>query len=535
MARCILPLILLAVLAVHLAMAEPGEPFYNGDETRHVMTGIFVADAIRDGGYRAPKLYAERYYAQYPALGLIVWPPGFYAVEGTVMFALGRSFAVARGVELAYLMLACVMLFRLAKLTHGFTVAMVATLVFALSREVFFHSRSVMLEVPTLAFVLMAMLHLELFLKSERRRDLVFSALACVLAGLHRYDAVFLMILVALRLLFARRFDLLLRRSVIIAGVIVIGILAPVYGFAAYEIGNVQASAATAGSDPTVVQPSRVEQFTFLFATLWAQIGHAACVLGAIGLLLSLRKVNRAKSAPYWALALSAFAFFAPLAEQETRHGVYWIPAWAVFAADAALLPRRKSIAILLSILLVSGTAFWTLKQPVPWVRGYAAAAEFAVREIPGSGIVLFDGHMSGTMVYELRTHDAERRLCLLRADKLLYASLSDPSHGYIEWAADDATILSRLEEIGPDLILIEEPRARVDNPMAKKLRTLLKSSNKYIAVAVFPIANNNLEWIDDVKVIAYKPKKARPPGERRIAIPMLWQGTRIDAVIPPR
>ncbi len=529
-----LPLILLAVLAMHLVMAEPTEPFYNGDETRHVMTGIFVADAITDGGLWHPKDYAERYYAQYPALGLIVWPPGFYAVEGVTMLAFGRSFETGRWLTVAYSLLACVFLYRLASLTHNRTTAAIATLTFAFTREIVFHSRNVMLEVPTLAFVLMAMLYLERYLQSQRRRDLVFVSIGCILAGLHRYDAVLLVLAFGFRLLFAGRLSLIWRREVIVAGLSVTLILAPVYALAAWQIGSVQVSAATESTDARIVQESRFEQYTYLLYTLWAQLGQVACAAAVVGLLLSFQKMRRARSAPYWALMLATLLFFAPLAEQESRHAIFWIPAWCVWAADAVLATGRWRYP--LAIILVGGTMFWSLKQPVPWVRGYSKAADLIVKNTDGPGIVLFDGHFSGTIVYELRTQDADRRLWLVRADKIFYGSKSDPAHGYVEYAKDDAAILARLDELDPDFIIVEDPRARSDPRLAQRLRKLLQSRpDLYRLVKTIPVASNNLEWLEATRLLVYQPTKTRPPGARTLRIPMLWQGTRIDAVIPPK
>ena len=84
------PAAIFAVLGVaHVFCSPVGEPYKNNDETRQVMTGVFVRDAIRDLPASAadPRGYAVRYYAQYPALGLLVWPPFFHLVEGLAMGA----------------------------------------------------------------------------------------------------------------------------------------------------------------------------------------------------------------------------------------------------------------------------------------------------------------------------------------------------------------------------------------------------------------------------------------------------------------
>ena len=112
--------------ACQLLWQPASEPFFNGDETRHVMTGVFVRDAILEGGITHPKQYAEQYYAQHPALGLLIWPPGFYAVEGLAMLAFGATFEVGRLLVFAYFVVAAAYLNALVKRTHGPEIAFVS-------------------------------------------------------------------------------------------------------------------------------------------------------------------------------------------------------------------------------------------------------------------------------------------------------------------------------------------------------------------------------------------------------------------------
>src|SRR5262249_16291084 len=154
------------------------EPFYNGDETRHVMTGVFFRDLYVDRPVTHPRDYAVRYYAQYPALALLVWPPFFYAVEGGFMLAFGTSFLAAKALVGLFAALACVYLFRLVLRTHDAPTAALAALLLGLAPLVFDFSRQVMLEVPTLACALVALYHFLSYLNRPRRRDLALCAVA---------------------------------------------------------------------------------------------------------------------------------------------------------------------------------------------------------------------------------------------------------------------------------------------------------------------------------------------------------------------
>ncbi len=533
-----LPAILAFALAVHLLWMKPSEPHFSGDETRHVMTGVFVRDAILDGGYRSPRAYAERYYAQYPCLGLLVWPQGFHAVEGAAMLAFGPSVATGRGLVLAYLLVAVAYCFWLVRRTHGDTTAAIAVLLVVLSREVFVNSRAVMLEVPTLACALGALFHFELYTADLKRRDLVALALWTIAAGLHRYDAVFLAPLFLLRLAMEGRLRLVVTRPAIVGVSGIVFALAPFYWLAYQTVGQQHALAAGAGSNPDVVRHGW-DRITYYLLSLEFQLGAVAAVAGVIGLGLSCRKENRAKSRTYWALALVVYCCFAALSEQETRHTIYWLPAWCVWAAEAALAPLRRfgrnwwTIAI--AAFVVGSAGCWTLRQPVPWVRGYADAAEYVLANTDGPCIVLFDGHFDGTFIHATRVRDLDRRLWIARGDKLLYAVRSDPGAGYVEWTKSEREIVDLLERLAPEFVVVEEPPLKHVLPVQTTLRKVLKDRvDLFERVAGVPIRNNNIEWMDGARLAIYRLRN-RPAGPRSLNIPMLWGGRDLSFDLPTR
>lgn len=513
--------IIAGLLALHAAVWRPTEPFFNGDETRHVMTGVFVRDAIRDGGYRHPRAYAERYYAQYPALGLVVWPPGFYAVSGSFMLFGADPFATARVTVLAYYALACGYLFALVRRTHGVPTAAVALLLFALGREVTFHARAAMLELPLAACAFAALFHLERYLAENRRRDLILIGLWTVAAGCHRYDAVFLLPVFAIRLLIARQLRAIVRRDVLLTATATAVLLAPVYYLAVAEIGGTHA-------DSVAGEPFGWRNVEYYPKWLHLQLGSAQLTAGLVGLTLSFRAPL--KSQPYWALLAGVYLFYTPLSELESRHSLPWLAAWAVFAADAVLAPKPRWAKVGLASAAIAGTAHWTYLQPVLEVHGYRDAAEFVLRNSTGPTDVLFDGLFDGTFVYEMRDCDPHRRVWVLRGDKLLYAVRSDPNVGYVEWAADDAAVLKALTDTGPEFIVTEDPPAKFVLPGAVRLRKVLNDHPElFRRGAEVPLRNVNVELLDGVKLTVWRNLKPRP-DRPAVRVKMFWQGTELKA-----
>lgn len=519
-----LPAVLVAAVGLHLVWHEPTEPFFSGDETRHVMTGIFVHDAVRDRGFASPRAYAERFYAQYPCLGLMVWPPGFYAVEGGAMLAFGPTHATARGVMLAYLVVAVLYFHRLVRRTHSPGVALLAAVLLILSREVFINTRAVMLELPTLACLLGAMVHFEAYLRESRRRDLFLFAVWTIAGGLHRYDAVFFAPLFFVWLLLVRQVRVVFRCDVLLAVTAILLALAPFYWLAYQTVGQQHALGATTGTNPEVVRTG-IDRVIYYFVRLRFQLSFAVMVFAVLGLFASFRSEARERSRPYWALIAVVYGFFVPFAEQETRHTIYWLPAWCVFAADVALRLERRWLKVLAVVLVVGNSACWTLRQPVKWVRGYSDAAQAVLARTDGPGVVLFDGLFDGTFIYSLRQADADRRLWVARGDKLLYAVKSDPAAAYVEWAATERGMLKVLDALAPDAIVVEDPPVKYTLPAQAQLRRVLAAHpERYERVAAFPIHSNSIEWMEDHRLAVYV-SKTRVTGPRKLRIPMLWGG----------
>ena len=97
------------VCVVAVRNIHRGEFDYYVDEAQHGVTGLFMADALRDFPVTHPVQYAYTYYAQYPAVAILHWPPLFYVFEGLSFLLLGPSAMAAR---LAVLFFTVVLLYQ---------------------------------------------------------------------------------------------------------------------------------------------------------------------------------------------------------------------------------------------------------------------------------------------------------------------------------------------------------------------------------------------------------------------------------------
>jgi predicted membrane-bound mannosyltransferase len=178
-----------------------GEFDYNVDEAQHAVTGLFVSDAFRDLPVRHPVQYAYRYYAQYPAVAILHWPPLFYIVEGVSFLLLGPSVVSARLSVLLFCILLLYQWFRLVEDTLDSYTAAICTAVLGLLPLILLFEKSVMLEIPSLALGVAAIRHWIAYLEQNQRRSLYFSALWLSAALLCKQTSIYLLVFCGLTLL----------------------------------------------------------------------------------------------------------------------------------------------------------------------------------------------------------------------------------------------------------------------------------------------------------------------------------------------
>jgi hypothetical protein len=453
-------LLLLALALVYLAAYQRGEPFYNNDETRHVMTGVYFKDLLRDFPLTHARDYTVNYYLQYPALGLLVWPPLFYFMEGLLMSIFGTSLVVPKALVCFFALMACVYLFRLVSRTHDRNRAALSVLILGLAPLVFELSHYVMLEVPTLALSLAATYHFVSYLEDARQRDLLFAALFSALSALTRFDAIYLLPLFLILLAARRRWELLKRGEVLIAAALALALVAPFYLLSASGIGWMHFKFVTetlSPDDPAFLSLSRL---FFYPSRLPLQLGVIALIPEIVGLICSLRDGRRAASWIYLAIVVAVYVTFTPMGELQSRHAVYWIPAFAFFAADgvARIIGwlRMQKLYVPLAACVLLSLVWSTLAQPLKFVRGYEEAARYVATNSATSPFCLFVGTLNGNFIYQMRRQDPERRLWILRADKLLFSILIVPGIEYRQPAESEEGILDAIFKYDPEFIVVE-------------------------------------------------------------------------------
>ena len=84
-------LLLAALVGLLFLGAHADGSYWWSDAPRHALNGVFVKDLVAAAPWSDPSRYAYDYYAQYPALTILFYPPLFYAISAPFYALFGVS------------------------------------------------------------------------------------------------------------------------------------------------------------------------------------------------------------------------------------------------------------------------------------------------------------------------------------------------------------------------------------------------------------------------------------------------------------
>ena len=537
--------LILALGLAHLLVSHSTEPFFYNDETRHVMTGVYFRDLLHDMPLTHLREYTINYYLQYPALGLLVWPPFFYFVEGLFMSLFGTSLIVSKLLIGAFAAMACAYLFQLVRRTHDTPRAAVAVMIFGLAPIVFEHSHYVMLEMPTIALGLAATYHFLRYLDDGRRRDIFIAALASAFAALTRFDAIYLLPLFGILIIVRKRWSVTWRKEVVFAAVLALLIVLPFYAITASGIGWFHVKQATETLAPEFPGFLSLSRYTFYPAHLAGQLSFFALIPALIGLVIAVVTRQRAAYWPYLAMVVATYLTFTPLGEMDSRHSIYWVPAFALFAAEGLWLLgslwHKSRLYVPLAALVIMGIGWTALARPIYFVRGYESAARYVVSNSTNSPVCLFIGGLNGDFVYQIRRQDPSRRLWVVRADKLFFSSLGSSQFEYQQFTTSEEEVLATIFKYDPEFIVAEESQvvhpANIDvqtrTDFERRLRDILKSHPERFELTQQVAVESNEPNYAGMRLLIFRNILRNDRPDRKLEIDIFMLRRSLQTVMP--
>jgi len=419
----------LALVVGGVGLNDEGYASTGGDMARYLMDGAYIRDVVADGAFMSPFQlldYTRHYYARYPALSLGHHPVLLPIFEAPLFGLLGVSVFAARLVPLASLVIAAVFLCAIVNRRFGPLAATAAGALFVSSPMVVASTRAVMAELPSIALLLACAYYLERFSETGRRRALVACAVTAILALYARPMAVLVTPALAIAALVTIPFDRLLKRDVLTAVAAVVILSAPAVALPlALSPSNVE-GVMSAGKSQT-----QSEVLGLLHEALYPQFAWPVMIVAAAGAVWAIvRRDARSLLLLLWVVCVApALLFFHGANGVAPRYTLFWVPAICALAGSLLAEQRFRGVRLLVGAVLVVGVAMQiadkqTIAERMEQAGGYEEAAQFVLAGDPGP-TVLFSGDIdTGFFTFFVRKHDPERRLVVLRSDKILTTSL---------------------------------------------------------------------------------------------------------------
>ncbi len=446
-------LVLLSVVLL-FAQAPHSGAFYWSDSPRHALNGVFVMDLIKAMPLDDPAGFAYSYYAQYPALTILFYPPLFYAISAPFYAVFGVSHETALAVVALHYLALGLGCWRLARFWLPAAPSLAFAVLVLWLPEVAFWGRQVMLEIPAFAFLVWSAVALMTYLRGGPVHWLYASAALLVL-GMYTKISVAYMGLVYVALLAQRDgWNLLRNRHHGWVAILALVSLVPLMVLT-LKFGQANVQSVTGVADAVASRASWLGWVWYL-RQIPSQVGWPLVVLALLGSALAVWR--RRPGLGFWWLSFAVgYLFFSSIDLKEARHSLFLLTAVVFFAVLALhmLVPERFQAGTM-ALLVLATAGLTAFHRPVYFVDGYARAAAEVTRLTPPNGAVMFSGYRDGSFVFNMRAREDRRDIHTLRADKLLVGVAVRRELGVEEKDLSEAQIADALNRQGVHYVVMQ-------------------------------------------------------------------------------
>ncbi len=494
----LLSLSLALVTAVLLRGITKGEFSENVDETVHASTGLFVASFLHDLPLRHPIQYTYRYYAQYPSLGVIMYPPAFYVAEGIAFLILGSTVVTARLTIIVFALLGLFFWFRLVEELEDEYTAALSTVLLGFLPSVLNYEKVVMLDIPLMSLCIAASYFWIVYLRRGLSRDLYGFAAFFSLAFLTKHHAIYLLLWCPITLVLARKWQRVLNWRFATAAAVSFLVVSP-----AYLLQILMNASLALDVQGTSVNESM--GWAYYWTRLPELIGWGALVLSVAGIAISVLWGKRENTLIMLAWIFSCYLVFSSIRHKEARYIMYWVPAFAYFAiapfTQARSVPWRRfaGIAVVTVVLASYTTRAWSFQRF--YVSGYSQLAQQLTKS--QGGCVLVDMNLPGNFIFFMRAYDPARRFVILR--KALYETRTMREWGVTEFAHNQSEVAEILKNDSVRYVVVENNMPLYFSSQLP-LRNILEHSGEFKELATVPI-ESNMSYMSGRSLTLYESK----------------------------
>ncbi len=400
------------------------------DEAAHYVTGVMLRDYVAAGHFAHPRAFVEAYYAHYPKIGLLMWPPLFHITEAVWTLVFNESRTSALLLEGLITALLATSIFGVIRRRYSVMLAFAAGALFLMLPLVqFFALQMVMADALVALLMFWAMLCVVRYLERERTRDAVMFGVCAALAFATKPNGVALVLLPILAIVFSGRYYLLKRPGLYYAAGIVLFFGVP------WQVISYKLIAPTMGPQPHLTLLQRLQPALFYARVLPPAFGWVLMPFFVLGLGVFVVRLSRGDRSDMMsigalALLLSVLIFHSALTLRETRYMLSAVPAMMLFTASGfdwlvrripvASVPVRSAALGAVVVVLVVAQAF-TLPRMPHWGLDDAAQYLLAHKDYQGAGfLIVANADGEGAFVSEVVMHDSRPDHVVLRSSKVL-------------------------------------------------------------------------------------------------------------------
>lgn len=469
-------LLLLLLLGLLFLKAPVNGEFAWSDAPRHALNGVFVKDLVAAMPWRDPAGYAYAYYAQYPALTILFYPPLFYFISAPFYAIFGFSHATALlvvGLFYAAFVLGCFSIAR--RWLATVPAALLAGILLCLP-EIAFWGRQIMLEVPAFAFLVWSAFFFVEYLEENRPRHLYLAVFLLVLGMYTKITVGFIALAYLATIVLVRKTAALRERRLWVVALLTAVALVPLLVLTV-KFGQANVQSVTGIADSAVARTS-LAGWLWYGRQLPMQMGWAALLGSVAGIAFLYRRpvfVQKKTIFFLWAWFVLGYLFFSAIDLKEARHSIFILPP-LLFLGALGLSKVRHHVWILSAMLAFT---VWqtTVSRPVHYVDGYRQAADAIAELAPPNSTVLFSGYRDGAFVFNMRTHEERRDIATLRADKLLLRVAVRRELGVEQKDYSEAEMAQLIDDAGVHYV-VAQLDFWTDLAAMRRLQNLLASSH---------------------------------------------------------
>jgi hypothetical protein len=497
--------------------------WFQGDSPRHALNGLFWKDFLNRLP-ADPKAFTLSYFARYPAINPVSYPPFFYLLEAGFFALFGPSPYLAKGLVLFFALVEALYAMVWLRRWHTEEAGYLGSVVLLLPGMVEW-SHAIMLNVPACALTLAALYHTRRWLEEPTSWHLIAAGCLSTLATLTYFQAVVVVPILVTWVLFSRRSGLLVApRAIAIAAVCGVILLACFSVALRWARMHVQLGAAT----PRLLSDFR--PWLFYLKHVQGLFGQIVPAIAALGVVVGgVRRRWRFEMILLLMWVILTYVFLSVMRAKDARYllplGAPLILMCSIGVIEMAQAPERiwrgyHGTGVLLTatwaLVVVLGWQAW--HEPSHALRGIHELADF-LRTVAPDEPVLYDGYYHGTFIFYVRAADPGFRRMVVRGNKLLYVDVRAPSRDPRSFVSSSTEAVEILRErSGCRWLAIENGSRPPPTPAYSYLREAVEGS-LFRHIGTFPITGSPRTTRIDLYLMQ---DPVEPPAEIELPVPLL-------------